>query len=367
MNTKNTNSQHSEEDDIDLIALAKTLWECRKTVIKTTVVFMIIGLLIAILAPKEYTASTTLLPQTSEPKVGGSLGGLAAMAGINLGGLSSDSGISPMLYPQIISSIPFQKQLLHTKLNIEGQTKPITFKKYFLDIYNPGILATLKKYTLGLPIILIKAIKGNPEINTSVDDGILRFSNDEKELFEILSANLIIDVNDTDGFVTISTKMPEPVAAAQITLKAQQLLEKTIIDLKTQKSNEQLKFLQERFNEKEIEFKQAQQKLANLRDRNFNLTTARGQTLLDRYQAEYDLAYGVYSELAKQLEAQRLLVKEDTPIFTVLKPVVVPIEKSAPNRPLILIVWTMFGIILGFAVVLSKKILLPLKDNWNRQ
>ena len=243
----------------------------------------------------------------------------------------------------------------------------MTFEKYFLEIYNPGILATIKKYTFGLPAILIKAIKGNPKISTSLNDGILSFSEDEKELFEILSANLIIDVNDTDGFVTISTKMPEPVAAAQITLKAQQLLEKTIIDLKTQKSNEQLKFLQERFNEKEIEFKQVQQKLASLIDRNFNLTTARGQTLLDRYQAEYDLAYGVYSELAKQLEAQRLLVKEDTPVFTVLKPVVVPIEKSAPNRPLILTVWTMFGIILGFAVVLAKKILLPLKDNWNRK
>ncbi len=89
----NTTKQEVDEDEIDLIALAKTLWEGRKTVIKTTLIFMAIGLFVAIFSQKEYTAATTFMPQTTDGKIGGSLGGLAAMAGINLGGMSSDSGI----------------------------------------------------------------------------------------------------------------------------------------------------------------------------------------------------------------------------------------------------------------------------------
>ena len=116
----------SDEDEIDLIALAKTLWEGRKTVIKTTLIFMVIGLFVAVFSEKEYTASTIFLPQTTESKLGGGLGGLAAMAGINLGGMSSDSGISPSLYPQILNSIPFQKELLQTPLTIEGEKKNLS-------------------------------------------------------------------------------------------------------------------------------------------------------------------------------------------------------------------------------------------------
>ncbi|CEN51884.1 hypothetical protein CCAN11_2370010 [Capnocytophaga canimorsus] len=45
----------------------------------------------AILSPKEYTATTIIVPQTSgSSKLGGSLGGLAALAGVNLGKSSTE-------------------------------------------------------------------------------------------------------------------------------------------------------------------------------------------------------------------------------------------------------------------------------------
>lgn len=53
-NTNNNLQQNQpmEEDEIDLLALAKTLWNGRKTVIKTTLIFMILGLFIAIFSEK---------------------------------------------------------------------------------------------------------------------------------------------------------------------------------------------------------------------------------------------------------------------------------------------------------------------------
>src|SRR5680860_56138 len=123
MANTNNNSQLPEEDEIDLIALAKTGWEGRKTVIKMVLIFMALGLFIAIFSPKEFTASTTIVPASDSKKIGGNLSGLASLAGINLGSMGGEGGISPTLYPQIVNSIPFQKELLQTPLTIDGQSK----------------------------------------------------------------------------------------------------------------------------------------------------------------------------------------------------------------------------------------------------
>jgi len=68
--------------------------------------------------------------------------------------------------------------------------------------------------------------------------------------------------------------------------------------------------------------------------------------------------------LAKQLETQRLQVKKDTPLFTVLQPVSIPLEKSAPKRALILSVYLFLGFVLSLGYVLVKKYLISFKKEW---
>jgi uncharacterized protein involved in exopolysaccharide biosynthesis len=89
-----------------------------------------------------------------------------------------------------------------------------------------------------------------------------------------------------------------------------------------------------------------------------------GRTKLLQLQADYDLAFSVYSELAKQLETQQLQVKKDTPLFTVLKPVTIPNEKSAPKRALILVVYLFLGFVLSLGVVLGKKYWKHFQKEW---
>lgn len=50
------------EDEIDLLALAKTVWINRKKVLTFTLGFMLVGLVVALLSPKEYTASSAFIP-----------------------------------------------------------------------------------------------------------------------------------------------------------------------------------------------------------------------------------------------------------------------------------------------------------------
>ena len=61
-------------------------------------------------------------------------------------------------------------------------------------------------------------------------------------------------------------------------------------------------------------------------------------------------------QLAKQLEAQYIQVTEDTPVFTVLKPVTVPIEKSKPKRFSILFMWMIAGVFIGTLVVFGVSV-----------
>ncbi len=347
------------EDEIDLLALAKTLWEGRKTVIKTTLIFMVLGLFIALFSAKEYTATTTMVTQVGDSKkLGGSLGGLAAMAGINLGGMGGESGIPPTLYPQIINSIPFQKELLQTPLTIKGQKGKVTYANYYENVHSPGLF--------GLPGVIIKALKWKPTEESAdvADKSLIRISDEEQELIEQLTDQLTLDVNIKDGYVTLSANMPEAVAAAELTKKAQELLQQYIIDFKIQKSQNQLQFIQGRYEEKERAFKSIQQQLARYKDYNQHMQTALSRTTVERLQSEYDLAYSVYSELAKQLEAQQIQVKEDTPVFTILKPVSVPVEKSKPKRPLILIIFTFLGGIIGVATVFGSIYYKEMKEKW---
>ena len=66
MKDNHANSYNNlEEDSIDIIALLKTLWTGKKLIVKTTILFFIIGCIVALLSPVVYTAQTTFVPQVS--------------------------------------------------------------------------------------------------------------------------------------------------------------------------------------------------------------------------------------------------------------------------------------------------------------
>ena len=134
----------SKEDQIDLMALLQLFWNGRKQVLKTVLVFMFLGVFIALFSENEYTASVTIASHSSQKSSGG-ISGLAALAGFNIGGTVEDMSISPKLYPQIINSVSFQKEILKTPLTIDDQDKKVSYKEYYTNIYTPSVLARIKK------------------------------------------------------------------------------------------------------------------------------------------------------------------------------------------------------------------------------
>ena len=363
--TKIKKNQNTDEE-IDLIVLAKTIWQGRKTIIKTVVICAVIGMTIALLSPKQYTASTTLVPQTTDnsTKLGG-LSSLASIAGFNMNINQGGTELSPQIYPQIVHSVPFLLEIMNTTYTFSDVDHSVTLYQYYNEFAHPGILKTIKKYTIGLPGVVVKTLKKEPlqfpEPNVS---GIIHLTRNQEKIRKYLSENISLELNDKDGYIQLSTRFHEPLLAAQVAERAQQLLQEYVTNFKVEKAMAQLQFVEERYKEKKREFEKAQDDLADFRDRNKNVTSAIAQTEEERLQNEYQLAYEVYSQLAKQLEQERIKVKEDTPVFSVITPVTAPIEKSKPNRPLILIIWLFLGTTIGSGIVFWKYLYKKLKERW---
>tara|TARA_Y100000991_G_scaffold171688_1_gene133460 strand:- start:2881 stop:3999 length:1119 start_codon:yes stop_codon:yes gene_type:complete len=364
---KNMPQQYSDhEDQIDLIALAKTLWGVRKKVIKITLIFMGIGLFVALTSPAEYTSTVVVKPTLSDTKskLGGSLGGLAAMAGINLGGVSSVAEIHPTLYPKIVESYSFQKELMESYVYVEKLNSEVSFEEYYTQIHRLSLLEFLKKYTLGLPRLILSSIKPKVETPGSSENVFHSISETDKEMMKLLQKQLRVNIDEKQGFVSISASMPEGLQAAQMVLSAQNILQRKVINHKLKKAEEDLGFIEERYNEKKKAFEQAQGNLARYRDANKNVNTATAQTEAERLESEYQLAFSVYSELAKQVETQKIQVKENTPVFAVLQDAVVPLEKSSTSKIMTLAIWAFLGLFVGVAITFAKTITADFKKKW---
>ena len=55
------------------------------------------------------------------------------------------------------------------------------------------------------------------------------------------------------------------------------------------------------------------------------------------------------------MEQAKLQVNKDTPVFTTIKPVTIPFERSAPKRSLIIITFLFLGFVLSCGYVLVKE------------
>lgn len=359
MNEQNQNINHYEEEqEIDILAIVKRLWDKRKLILIVTGCFMVLGLFVALFSPKVYTSSVTFVPQSAKKGASGGLSSLAAMAGINLGDMSSAESLSPNMYPQILENIDFKKDLMYSKVKFQEWEEPIALIDYYTNPeYNkPSVLGIVKKYTIGLPFVILKAIKGEDTTSVAVPSGEKSLKYYTKEEFACAAAlgkAISMTLEEKKGYITITTNMGEALAAAQLCQITFDLLGKYVTEFKIDKAKTQMQFIQERYDEKKADYEAKQLALATFQDANRVISSAKARTELERLTSEYEMANTIYTEMAKQLLQADIQVKEDTPVLTTVKPVVVPYNKAKPQRAKILVIWTFLGGILGCGIVIG--------------
>lgn len=345
-----------EDEGIDLIALIKNLWDGRRTIIIWTCIFIALGLIAALTMQRKYTVKTVMVPQMNSSG-SSSLSSLASLAGFDLSSATSGSEISPLIYPQIVSSVPFRMELLYTPLHFEKVDRPVDMMTYSQEYAKLTLSEALKEYTIGLPFLVLKAIRGEKVIvlpdSTSKGPKPLVITEEEGEMLEKIGESVSLVVDRKEGFLTLTVRGIEPIQTAELAMKAQQLLQDEVIRLQTEKAQSDLDYIQARYDEAKAEAELYQERLAVITDRSQSMTTTRDRIERDRIQSKYTIANSIYTEMAKQLEQSKMQVKKDTPVFTIIQPVQIPI-KSSNSRVRTLILWTFLGGVIGCGIVLGK-------------
>lgn len=366
----NTEFSTYNTDEIDLKEILLQLWNNRRFIFIVMGITLLLGVLVALFSPVRYTASCTVVPQTKQ-STNSNLGGLAALAGINLGSTTSGEILSPNVYPEIIKSVPFTRAVMQTTISpavAEGKT--ITLYEFYFDKrYNkPSLISILKRYTVGLPDVIIGALKKDdkgftPTLSTDSLTTIQTLSPQEKKVYAQIQSNIGFEANPKDGYLQLSYTFPESQGAAQITDVIRKTLEQFVITYKIEKVESDLHFVEKNYENARKDFLEKQANLAAFQDANRDLVTATGRSIETRLRGEYDIAFTVYNELAKQREQARIAVKENKPVLTVVNPVVTPTEKSAPRRGMILAVSVFLGIVISVLWILIKPFFREITNN----
>lgn len=353
--TDNTPSPSNSEDEIDLKDLILPLWKARKQILLIATICGILGGIIGFLTPATYTASSTFLPQTTQSGgAGGSLGGLAALAGINLStGAGAGGEIPPSMYATVLASEPFRKRILDAKIWVNGDS--VTYRTY-LESQPSSALGTIQEYTIGLPGKLIWALSSSEEVKEGrAEVGLQPLSDEEYKLQNALAGNISIANDKKEGVVSLTVVEGDPMIAAQVAKVTEEVLQDWIIEHKIKNAKAQYDFIEKQFVSKQKEFFSIQDQLAGYMDRNQNVLSASYLTRLERLQAEFDLVNTVYSELAKQKEQAAIQLSKDTPTFSVLDPVKVPKVKTGPKKSLYVLGAFVLGFIFSIGWFLGRK------------
>lgn len=353
-------------DEIDLKDLIVRLWKKRKFILMVTGVFLLLGIFIAFSSSVKYTAESIILPQSNKQNSMGNLGSLASIVGVNMGtAVMTEGSISTGIYPQVINSLPFVREIMETPIVVEKSNgKEITLYEYYSkkEYRKVNALAVLKKYTIGLPNTLISAfrpLKNTQKVtmNTTItpdSSGIVKISRQEQAVYNAIKSSIQYEYNAKEGIIRLGYTFPEPLAAAQVSEQLHKSLEKYVVNYEIEKVQENLAFVEQNYEGARKDFLQKQTELAAFQDANRGLATASSRATETRLRSEYDITFTVYNELAKQREQAKLSVKEEKPVLTVINPVTVPFERSAPRRSMIFLVFLLLGLIFSTGWVLIK-------------
>ena len=362
MNPSENTPQVFQDYEIDLVDLLRPIYKNWRLLVKSAITFGFIGVVYSLASPNIFTAKTTFIPQSgSESGGGSSLSSFASLAGINLGGVSSGSNIPASLYPQIVSSVPYKRELLDQKITFAGEI--VTIREYFLSKEKgSSILGTIMKYTIVLPGVILNALRGSSEALVAHESDIYQVSKGDRKLFETLESNLVLSPNKKEGFVTIEFSDKDKFIAAQLVERAKELLQARIIEFKNQSARELLTYTSRQYEENKSAYEILQDSLAIFKDQNLNISSSLYQNRLNRLERELNIASSVTEQLASQVEQAKLQVNKDTPAFTTIEPVTVPYERASPKRSLIVIGFTFLGFFLSAVFIVVRK---PVTDLWS--
>lgn len=339
-----------EEIELDLMDILRKLIGIRKTIYKAAGVGLVIGIIVAISIPRQYTVEVTLSPEMGSVKGGGLSGLAASFLGSEVSMGDGTDALNTSLSPDIVSSTPFLLEL--STMKIAGiKDEAMTLNTYLDEESSPWW-----NYVIGFPGMVIGGVKSlfAEEENESralnrISQGTIELSKKESKKIEILKEMIVAAVDKKTSMTSVAVTMQNPRAAAVVADSVVKKLQEYIIDYRITRSKEDCIYLEKLFKERQQEYYSAQQKYADYLDSHDNIILQSVRAEQERLQNDMSLAYQVYSQVASQLQVARAKVQEEKPVFAIVEPAVVPLEPSGTSRKIYVLVF----VFLSVCVVIS--------------
>ena len=388
------NEIEKQPDEIDLLEIVRKLWLGRKTILITTGIFLVMGIFLAIIAPKEYQSQVTLLvePGGTNPAANSAiLKQLSALTGVPAGG--SQDALTPTLYPLVVGSVYFRLDVLNQQVTDPKSGKSITLARYLDQHPAQTLNGILTKYTIGLPGTILGAIRGNKDQDTASarkpdnktgayifpstttspgmrsslvgppgSDSISQsLTIKQKQGIGMLSSRINAEIKKGTNLLNITVKMNDPVVTKELAGSVVNTLTGYVIDYRTRKVKNDQAFIEELHAEAQVKYKLAQQRLAAYNDRNQNVVRSAARTEGESLKADYDLAFNVYTSLSQLLEQAKINVQENTPVFTMIEPPSDAVKTSGSFKTMLVMI--VLGLAAGIVWVYGIPVWRRLREN----
>lgn len=353
--TNNTERPREDEElEIDLMEYVRKLWAARKMLLKVAGIGAIVGVIIALSIPKQYTVEVTLSPESGKSG-GGSLSGMAAMLGIGGMSLGSEAdALNVSLFPDIVASTPFILELFNAHVTTLDGEVDTTFVAYLDEQKAPCVVGCCYGIARGGYRRGVKSLFSDKEEEEGNRLDPFHLTEDQAKKVEAMRKAITADVDKKTGITTVTVTLQDPMVTAAITDTVVVKLQEYITAYRVSKAQQDCAYLEQLYKERQQEYYVAQQNYANYMDANKGVVLQSALTERERLQNDMNLAYQVYSQVATQLQVARAKVQEAKPVFAVVEPASVPLLPSGTSKKVILVgfiflavagasAWILFG------------------------
>jgi uncharacterized protein involved in exopolysaccharide biosynthesis len=272
----------------------------------------------ALLQKNVYSCSTKLILQTSGSSLGGSLGALASLAGMDASSKSSD----PSLY---IEDILRSADLAQAVLD-----RPWKGSKAVADTSKAFLLRDFWE----------------TKFATRDSDWIAR---ERETLIQRLNNGKYITVarDKKSGVITLSTQFEDPRLSYDVNRFLVEKVNEILVNQLSGKAGENRKFVESRAKEVKASLSRDEIVLRDFRASNRVRTDPEYQLEEGRLQRNLQIDQEIYLQLVKQYEMAKIDEAKDIPVLDVIDSSRLPMTKSGPNRKLIVLAGCMGGLFLG--------------------
>ena len=340
----------------DIIPLLRRVWGDRRRILRNCSIAAVVAIVVAFCIPKEYESTVVLAPESTSGNSLTGLSSLASFAGINLHDIQSNDALYPELYPQIIESTVFLSDLYNMQVSSsDGEINTTLYeyiaKKQRMPWWEHIILIPLKIKAMLTPKKTVVA--GGDDENVTY----YYYSEQQFSVINKLRKMVWTSVDVGNDVITINVVMQDAKIAAQVADKVAFLLQEYVTNYRTKKAQQDYMYSEKLLADAEKNYHEKQAEYAKYMDSHMLGTLKmKYKAEEERLMNEAQLAFNIYNQLAQQKEITKAKVQENTPVYTVMQPAVVPQLPVAPRKMFIVvgfIFMTFFGHI-AWVVLASK-------------